>query len=175
MKAAAMHGVIFVVVSLPDSLCNLKLKIFQPKTQQQQHPQLGLRPRLPELEGWRDGAAAATPTTVMPAACKECKYPISHPAFDGTPSSKEWPMMIPPMAGLQAEFCANTSHLDIECSILDIHHLFCVHRSRRWRGSVGRQRNPPPDLVIFARRFTFHGQHAIINALIMIFLGNPYD
>ncbi|MCX7003917.1 MAG: hypothetical protein NTV22_11670 [bacterium] len=51
------------------------------------------------------------------------EYRISKPAFDGTPSSKECPMMIPPTAGLQEEFCADTSHLDIECSILDIHQL----------------------------------------------------
>jgi len=43
-------------------------------------------------------------------------------------------MTIPPLAGLQAEFCADTSHLDIECSILDIHHLFCQTPTTSRRG-----------------------------------------
>jgi len=35
-------------------------------------------------------------------------------------------MMIPPVTGLQEEFGADISHLDIECSILDIHHRFKI-------------------------------------------------
>ena len=53
-------------------------------------------------------------TNVVRSGVQGCEYRISN---------KECPMMIPPMAGLKAEFCADTSHLDIECSILDIHLL----------------------------------------------------
>jgi len=46
------------------------------------------------------------------------------------------------------KFCADTSHLDIECSILDIHHLFCQTPTiPPAAGSVeSNNTNQPPDL-----------------------------